>query len=193
MRTALVLPTAAVAAGLAGSGIAAAASPTPLPAPPSITVNGSASQAVASGSTGDQLSADYQTALAAALTAAQAKATFVAGRESVTLGALQNVTENSDVPTMACGGVASAPASAVGLPGKSGGKKNRKKNTHKPTGKKAQIALPVDDCTVSAQVTVTYLIAGPAAATTTTTSTTNSTLTTATATPVATTTTTAAP
>lgn len=194
MRTALTLPAAAVVAGLAGSGIAAAASPpATVPPLPSITVNGSATATVIAGAGSDQLSAAYQTALGDALAAAQAKATFVAGREGVALGALQNVTENTDVPTTACGVSAGAtlPPAAAG-PVKSPGKKNRKKGKsgHKGTAKKAQIVVPVDGCTVPAQVTVTYLIAGPSTATTTATTTTSAATTSTTA---AITTTTATP
>lgn len=190
MRTPIVLSTAAVLAALTGSGgVAAAASSAPagVPSGPSITVNGTGTEAVTPGTAGADLATVYSNALAAALTAAQAKAAFVASKESVALGAIANVTENTDVPASVCT-VSPIEAAAPTVSGK-GHARKKKPAARKPAAKKAQIVMPGGGCTVQAQVTVTYLIAGPAAVTTSTTTTTTSVTTTATATPVSTTTT----
>jgi len=191
MRTALILPTAAIVAGLAATGLAAAAAPADTSTLPSITVNGTGDEGVAADAPTASLSAAYTAALGDALSAAAAKATFVAAREGVTLGALQTVTENTDVPTSACPGVTELPT-AAGVSGKAkkNSKTKTKTKTKKPASKhaasKAQI-VPVGGCSVPAQVTVTYLIGGPSAATTSTSTTTTSTAVsiTATATPLA--------
>ena len=71
-----------------------------------------------------------------------------------------------------------------GEPGVSKPRAKKRKHGSKPTGKKAQV-VSGGSCTVTAQVTVSYLIAGPAATTTTTTTTTTTSASiTATATPL---------
>src|SRR5271155_5283110 len=103
----IVVAGAVVAAGVAGTAFAGADTSG---APYGITVNGSASETVAAGTTGAQLQKDYLDELAAALSAAQAKAAFVAAREGETLGSLSGLIENTDVPTQAC---TVAPAAAT--------------------------------------------------------------------------------
>ncbi len=212
VAVAVATTLATVATGQQGSTTQAAALQ-----PPSITVNGSASVAApatvddnsgapATGTTGPtDTDAAYQTALGQALANAKAKAQFVASQEGVTLGALQTVVEQSDGPNgggpcgpveFASSGVAAAPS--VKHRAKSRAKvKVRAKTKSQLLGSFAAASaagMPharaslVVGCSLTAQVTITYLIGGPAS--TTTTSTSQSTATPATSTSVTTTTTT---
>jgi len=159
----IVAAAAVGAAGLAGAAFAGADTST---APFGITVNGSASETVAAGTAAAQLRQDYLDELGAALSAAQAKAAFVAGREGETLGSLYGVVENSDVPTQACT-VSPIEAAAPGVangPAKGKSKKKRKPAPKKTAPRKAPAVLVGGGCDVSASVTATYGF-GPAPAT----------------------------
>jgi len=151
----IVVAGAVAAAGLAGAAFAGADTST---VPFGITVNGSASETVAAGTTAAQLQRDYLDELAAALSAAEAKAVFVAGREGETLGSLYGVVENSDVPTQVCtvGPIeAATPGAATGT-AKHKSKKKRKPAPHKTAPRKAPAVLVGGGCEVSASVTATY-------------------------------------
>ena len=126
--------------------------------PATITVNGSGTGAVASNAPATTFQSTYLSALEAALSDAHTKATALAAQSGDTLGAVQNITEQSNDgngcsgPIMyAAGGVAkSAPAGAPSP--------HKPRHHSKPTHAIARLAdvTPPTTCGVQANVTVTY-------------------------------------
>jgi len=135
-----------------------------------ISVNGTGAAAVPNGATNAQQQAAYSRALSAAVTDAQAKARAVAQQLSLTLGAVQSMTELSNDYLGYCGiGFVSAPAASRGvsvgsaapvasavpnsqlkpIPPKS------KKHKHKKKAHKAQ-SSGESSCQVEADVTLVY-------------------------------------
>lgn len=157
----IVAVTALSLAGVVGQASGQAAQATQR----SITVNGSASRTLKSDATDADIRAAYRAALSDALVAARAKADFVATSESVMLGALNNITEQTDAYPGGCGYAVSnsgglarplAPSSASTPP--QAVSKQRRHRAPKHPVKRAQ-DTPPSSCPVGAAVTVTYLIA----------------------------------
>jgi ribonuclease HI len=121
-----------------------------------ITVNGSATVALPSGATADTINSMYLSALSSALTVAHTKAASLSGAVGDSLGAVQNITEQSD-NSGACGGpvaFAKSPPAVAPTP--------KKKHSHhgsKTKGAKARMADATETCTLEADITVTYAMA----------------------------------
>lgn len=137
-----------------------------------ITVNGSGALTVDSTASATTIQASYLTALGSALSDAHAKAVSLAGSVGDTLGAVENITEESNDNGGACGGplfAAAGTAKGAPVPAVSPGSKKKKKHkttTSKP--KNSVAALPdiariststVTSCALQADVTVTYAMA----------------------------------
>lgn len=177
MRSAITA-TLAVAACLVATGmlgVASAEAPTSTAPTPTVSVDGVAQVPIAQGSNAASADAAYRQAMAAAETDGQSKAEYLAGKASVTLGAVQSIVEGGG--SIACSGgesetgyveyegeqpdfgsrvvTAVAPeASAVAhAPSvrKPSAKRSKKK---KPTAHKAGAT----SCTLSAEVSLTYAI-----------------------------------
>jgi len=170
LRTKAVLATATAALVAAvGGSLAAAqadatgasgttgATGTTAASPATVTVNGAGFVTADASASAATFQADYLTALGSALSDAKTKATMLATGSGDTLGAVQNITEQSNdnggcaSPMFAAGSAKSVPAVAP-TP-----KKHRK---HPAAPRATAIARAADttitSCTVSADVTVTY-------------------------------------
>jgi hypothetical protein len=153
----IVAAGAVAAAGLAGAAFAGADSS--LPSYGGIAVNGSASETIAPGATAAQVQADYYDELGAAMSAAHAKALFVAARLGDTLGGVSGFVENTDVPSQPCTVApiaAETPGVANGrsVPAKGGKRKSKKSKNSKP--RKTAIVVTGGGCEVTASVTEDY-------------------------------------
>ena len=170
-RAALVLATAAatafggsIAAAQADSGASGATGATGSTGAASaatITMNGSGTVTLAAGASSSAISAAYLSALTAALGDAHTKAADLSGAVGDTLGAVENITEESTDDGL-CSSPMFVNASAKGAPSvapKPSGKKHGHKKTHAPLARAADVAAT--SCTVQADVTVTYAM-GPA-------------------------------
>jgi len=160
MLRALALSGAATLA-LSGTAVAATGQ--------QISVNGTGGASVPDGATNGQQQAAYNQALTAAVSDAQTKAQMVAQQFSLTLGALQSFTEESDdylgycgvgfLPPVAATGVsgsASAPAGAGSASGQltpipAKPKKHKTKKAHKAQGSD-------NTCQLEADVTLIYSV-----------------------------------
>jgi acyl-coenzyme A thioesterase PaaI-like protein len=182
-KTALAL--AACLAGVVSGGIAAAQADTGTGATgttgtsapaATITVNGASTISVDSSDATSAIQASYLTALGSALNDAHAKAVALSAQVGDTLGAVENITEQSNEdgcsgPLFAAAGTAKGTPVPTVSPGTS-------KHKSKPKGKgKAIVALPpanvalpaigivraADDttttCSIEADITVTYAMA----------------------------------
>jgi Protein of unknown function (DUF541) len=165
----VALAVAACLAGALGSSLAAAQADstsslvtgatgaTGATAAATITMNGSDSITLDSGASESTISSSYLSALNAALGDAHTKAAALSEAVGDTLGAVENVTEQSTDDGLCSGPVfmnatgSRAPAAAPSTP---------KKHTHhkaKPSHKGARMATAVQStCTVAADVTVTW-------------------------------------
>jgi uncharacterized protein YggE len=166
----VALALAACLAGALGSGVVAAqadSSVTPptgatgatgaAGAPATITINGSGSVTLAAGASSGDVSTGYLSALTGALGDAHTKAVALGAAVGDTLGAVENVTEQSTDDGLCSGPVfmnaAGAPSAAAG-PSKPGKHSHHKA---KPSHKVARIAIAAQtSCTVAADVTVTW-------------------------------------
>ncbi len=152
-RTTL-LALSAVLAGAALSGLGVAQADTSTTASNTIVVNGSDTITIDPNSSNATQQSTYQTALGDAITNAHQKATFIAGQIGVTLGAVTNVTEQSDSsnicssPILYAQGTAKPPT-ATTTPAV-------KKHKHKKGPMRIAIINPSSQCSVQASVTVTY-------------------------------------
>jgi uncharacterized protein YggE len=165
------LAIAACLAGALGSGVVAAqadSSVTPPTgataataapaAPATITINGSGSVTLDAGASTGDVSSGYLSALTAALGDAHTKAAALSAAVGDTLGAVENVTEQSTDDGLCSGPVfmnaAGAPTTATSTPGK------HSHHKAKPSHKVARIAIAAQtSCTVTADVTVTWTMA----------------------------------
>lgn len=184
-RTRTALAVAACLAGVVSGSIAAAqadststgatgsAGTTSTPA--TITVNGAGDVTVDSSASTASMHASYLTGLASAVSDAQAKATALATQVGDSLGAVENITEQSN--DGGCSGVVFAAGTARGAPVPAVSPGTSKKKGHGKTKPKAgtlerasgaTLAVPAiariaDDsattCTIEADVTVTYAMA----------------------------------
>jgi uncharacterized protein YggE len=154
-RTTLLAITAVLAgASLSGLGVAQADnSTTPTAATSTIVVNGTDTITIDPSSSDATQQATYQTALGDALTNAGQKATFIATQVGATLGAVTNVTENSDSSGELCGGPILYAAGTATPTTSTGGKAKHKKARRLDP---AVIVDPVSQCSIEADVTVTY-------------------------------------
>jgi uncharacterized protein YggE len=152
-----VVAAQADSSGAPPSGATGATGATAVPA--TITMNGSGSLTLDAGASTSDVSSGYLSALTAALGDAHTKAVALATAVGDTLGAVENVTEQSTDDGLCSGPVfmnaAGAPAAA---PGTSTGGKHAH---HKPKPRKvARIADAAQSaCTVAADVTVTWAMA----------------------------------
>lgn len=136
-----------------------------------ITVNGSGALTVDSTASATTIQASYLTALGSALSDAHAKAVSLAGSVGDTLGAVENITEESNDNGGACGGplfAAAGTAKGAPVPAVSPGSKKKKHKTTTSKPKNSVAALPdiariststVTSCALQADVTVTYAMA----------------------------------
>jgi uncharacterized protein YggE len=121
-----------------------------------ITVNGSASASLASGASTSTINSTYLSALSSALTDANTKATSLSAAVGDTLGAVENITEQSDDSGLCSGPVAFANSVPTVAP------KPQKKHGHHSSKTKAAMDRTADvvgTCTVEADITVTYAMA----------------------------------
>src|SRR5579863_1896865 len=183
----IAVAAAACIAGVAASSIGAAAAATsttstststttspastsPTATPATITINGAAVVTVDPSADVATQNADYLAALGSAVTNAQTKATALAIQVGDTLGAVQNITEQSSYSGGDfCGnrvflGAATSKGSAPAAGPAVGKKKPHHSSKPKATARSADAAIPVDptSCTIEADVTVTYAMAPPA-------------------------------
>jgi len=128
-----------------------------------ITVNGAGTLTVDSSAPRATVQASYLTALGGALTDAHTKASALAAQIGDTLGAVENITEQSN--DIGCTGVMFAAGTARGAPVPT---VSPKKKHHSSKPKAATLALPAvvraadvttSSCTLEADVTVTYAMA----------------------------------
>jgi len=120
-----------------------------------ITVNGSSTFSVDPSASSSTISGDYLGALESALTDAHTKAAALASSVGDTLGAVQNITEQSSDGGLCSARVfANATGSVHGAPAP----RPAKKHHHKKSAVRriARIADAVSSCSVEADVTVTY-------------------------------------
>ena len=174
-RSKVALAAAACLAGVVSGSIAVAQADntTGTTAAPTITVNGAGLVTVDSSASASSVQASYLTALGSAMTDAKAKATALSAQVGDTVGAVQNITEQSS-DAFACNGpVFAAAGTAKGAPVPTS---TPKKHKTKPKASAivrggATIAIPAivrasdttpSTCTIQADVTVTYAMA-PAA------------------------------
>ena len=124
-----------------------------------ITVNGSATATAATGDT-TAISTAYLGALGAALTGAHTKAAALSAQVGDTLGAVENITEQSGGGNI-CGGF--LPAAGPVRAGTSTPATSKKHNHHHKAKAlrvaTARIADVASTCTIEADVTVTYAMA----------------------------------
>jgi uncharacterized protein YggE len=133
-----------------------------------LSINGTGGASVPAGATNDQQQAAYEQALTAAITNAETKAQMVAQQLSLTLGAVQTFTEQSDdylgycgvgfLPVAAATPGVSGSASAPAATGAASGDLKPippKRKKHK-TKKKAHKAQSSESCQLEADVTLVY-------------------------------------
>lgn len=169
IRSRAALAVAACLAGALGSSIAVAQADSQgatgatgaTGAAATITVNGSATATLASDSSSGAVSTAYLGALTGALSAAHTKATALSSAVGDSLGAVENITEQSNnsglcsgpMPFNAAGNAKGAPSVAPGAP------KKHKHHGSKTRRAMARIADATATCTIEADVTVTYSMA----------------------------------
>ena len=145
------------------TGATAATGPTSTPA--TITVNGADRVSVDPSASDTSVQASYLTALTAALTDAKTKATALATASGDTLGAVQNITEQSSDAYGCSGPVMYASGTAKGAPAPGRPSVAPKKTPHPSSKPKAvaglavMVPFPPANCTIEADVTVTYAMA----------------------------------
>jgi hypothetical protein len=129
-----------------------------------ITVNGSATTTLTSDASPATASAAYLGALTSALGDAHTKATALSAAVSDSLGAVENVTEQSSDSDLCSGprlfnatGVAKSAPSVAPKPAKPS--KNHGHHGSKTKGVRARTADATSSCTIEADVTVTYAMA----------------------------------
>jgi hypothetical protein len=135
------------ATGATGAAGAAAAS---------ITVNGSGTASIPATAGADTINATYLSALSSALSAAHTKAVALSAAVGDTLGAVSNITEQSNNSGLCSGPVAFAKSAPAVAP-----KPSHKRGHHgsKSKGAKARKADANGSCTLEADITVTYAMA----------------------------------
>ncbi len=166
--TPVAITTALIAAGALSSASAEQMTPTTT-TPRLLSVNGIADAIVRSNSTKALFVSTYRVQLLAALDDASAKATALAAKEGVTLGAIQTITEETVSPTGDCDGPmfadgmvsARAPASTKRAPVKHHHNAIKKTKAKVRTTAVMASDSPENDvypCDVGATVTVAYAI-----------------------------------
>jgi uncharacterized protein YggE len=173
----VVTVVALVAAGMLG--VAAAEAPTTTSPPPTVSVQGVATVPIEQSASSATATTVYRQGMAAAVTDGQAKAQFLASSAGVTLGAVQSIVENGgyigctgeeveysgEQPDFGSPGVGVSPGevsvprvegTAAPVASKPAVKHAKKKKKRKPApvAKRASVA----DCTLTAQVSLTYAI-----------------------------------
>ena len=133
--------------------------------PATITINGGDRVSVDASASTASVQASYLTALTAALTDAKTKATALATASGDTLGAVQNITEQSSDVSGCSGPFMYASGNAKGRPVAAGPSVAPKKKPH-PSSKPKAVAgiaevvpVPPGNCSIEADVTVTYAMA----------------------------------
>ena len=174
-RSKVALAAAACLAGVVSGSIAVAQADntTGTTAAPTITVNGAGLVTVDSNASASAVQASYLTALGSAMTDAKTKASALSAQVGDTVGAVQNITEQSS-DAFACNGpVMYAAGTAKGAPVPTVAPSTPKKHKSKPKAAVivrggATIAMPTivragdttsSSCTIQADVTVTYAMA----------------------------------
>jgi uncharacterized protein YggE len=148
-RTILIALIAVLAGGaLSGLGIAQADSSTTSPS--TIVVNGTDTITLDPSASDATQQATYQTALGDALTDAGQKASFIATQIGATLGAVSNVTETSDSSNLCQGLIPYAAGTAKS------GRPTTVPAKHKATVIRIATISPISECSIEADVTVTY-------------------------------------
>ncbi|HZL54147.1 MAG TPA: SIMPL domain-containing protein [Solirubrobacteraceae bacterium] len=164
IRSRAALAVAACLAGVAAGSIGAAQADTGSTgatgasgAAATITVNGSATAALPTGASSDTINTTYLSALSSALTAAHTKATALSAAVGDKLGAVQNITEQSNNSGLCSGPI----AFAKGAPSVAPGPAHKKHGHHgsKTKGATARMADANGTCTLEADITVTYAMA----------------------------------
>jgi hypothetical protein len=168
--------TVAVAAVLFAAsmlGVAVAEAPTGTP-PRTIGVQGVANLPIAQGDNAQAATAVYREAMAAAVADGQSKASFLAGKVSATLGAVQTVTEDGgyiwcrggesgyaeyegEQPDFGSGpqpGVVAGAAAPVRAPASRPVRRTKRRRRRAPAAHKATAG----SCTLTAQVSLAYTI-----------------------------------
>ncbi len=159
-----------IAAAQADTGATGSSGTTATPA--TITVNGSGAVTIDSSASSASIQASYLTALGSAMTDAKTKATALSAQVGDTLGAAENVTEQSS-DGYACSGPMFAAGTARGAPVPTVAPSTPKKHKPKPKAavivRGATLAMPTiariadtttsTTCTLQADVTVTYTMA----------------------------------
>jgi uncharacterized protein YggE len=150
----ITLALSAVLAGAAFSGLGIASADTSSTATNTIVVNGSDTISIDPSSSDATEQATYQTALGDAITNAKTKATFIATQIGATLDAVTNVTETSDSGGQLCQGpilyaAGSAKPGTTSTP-------STGKHKHKAALVRTAVIDPVNQCSIEADVTVTY-------------------------------------
>jgi uncharacterized protein YggE len=157
-RTILLAFTGVLAgAALSGLGVAQAdSSSSTTTSPPTIVVNGTDTITIDPSSSDAVQQSTYQTALGDALTNAGQKATFIASQIGATVGAVTNVTETSDSSNLCQSPILYAAGSAK--PGTAPTPTTPKhKHKHKAGLMRTAVIIdPVAQCSIEADVTVTY-------------------------------------
>jgi uncharacterized protein YggE len=175
IRTKAALAVAACLAGVVSGSLAAAQADTSSSgatgstgstgstgAPATISVNGAGSMTVDSSASSATVQASYLTALGSALTDAHTKATQLSSAVGDTLGAVENITEQSNDGGPLCYGpmfAAAGTAKGAPVPAVSpGSPKKKTPHSSKPKKATAQIAAVTtsSSCTIEADITVTY-------------------------------------
>jgi uncharacterized protein YggE len=159
-RTVLLASMAVLAgAAFSGLGVAQADDSTTTTTPATIVVNGTDTMTIDPTSTDAVQQATYQTVLGGALTNADQKATFIATQIGATLGSVTNVTETSDssdlceegpIPLYAASGAKPTHSSAPTTT------KGKGKSKAKAQLVRTAIIDPTSECSIEADVTVTY-------------------------------------
>ncbi len=169
-KTVLAATTAALVAAISGSLVAAQADTTgasgatgatgTTASAATITVNGSGRFTADQTASTATFQADYLTALGNALLGAKTKATMLATQSGDSLGAVQNITEQSNdnggcaSPMFAAGNAKGAPSVAP---------TPRRHSKHHRAVHATAIAraadVPIGSCTIEADVTVTFAMA----------------------------------
>jgi uncharacterized protein YggE len=179
IRSRVALAAAACLAGVVSGSLAVAQADTgatgssgTTATPATITVNGSGAVTIDSSASSATIQASYLTALGSAMTDAKTKATALSAQVGDTLGAVQNITEQSS-DGYACSGPMFAAGTAKGAPVPAVSPSTPKKHKSKPKAavivRGATLAMPTiariaatttsGTCTVQADVTVTYTMA----------------------------------
>jgi hypothetical protein len=172
-KTVLATATAALIAAAIGSlgaaqadttgssGTTAASGTTGTANPVTITVNGAGFVTLDENAPTATFQSGYLSALGNAQSDAKAKATMLATQSGDTLGAVQNITEQSNDDGGCASPIFAAAGSAKGAPAVAPTPKKHRK--HHAAVRAAAIARVADDtnttCTIEADVTVTYAMA----------------------------------